>query len=191
MRTVCRFATGEAVNDTCCKTTGSVRPHGDAGAKGNMIAARRSASRRFSWGSIRRHSIVELVVTAQMLLLGCIVEAALRIVPVPRLIRWVRGVAASPVGLVLPLVRRRLGQDQLLRIAAAAARILRGPDGCLPRSFLTLWLVTCPGSRAELVLGVRRDANAPIAAHAWIEADDRAVAETATGLSACAVIGRY
>jgi hypothetical protein len=115
---------------------------------------------------------MEFLVAAQLVAAAGLLEIALRLVRFPRLIAWVRA-SARDWGAWFPLGKRALKLGRVRSLAAAATRVWRGHDDCLPRSFLTLWLLLAEdhSREARLVIGVRKVTGEPFRAHAWVETD--------------------
>lgn len=68
--------------------------------------------------------------------------------------------------------------ERYYRAVAAASPRCAGWQGCLPRSIAVALLCRAGGSWPDWHVGVRR--TPPFAAHAWLEADGRVVAEPGT-----------
>ena len=139
--------------------------------------------------ALRRASPREVLVLAQLVLAAGLLEAALRGVRFPRLAAWVRG-HAHPAR-AFPLGGRTLRPDRRLALCRRAARVWRGPDGCLPRALLVLWLTLGDGRDSCLVLGVRRVPGEPFRAHAWVESDGQILGERADAVCGYTVLARY
>ena len=132
----------------------------------------------------------EIFVAIQLVAAAGLLEAALRLARFPRLAAWIRR-RADASGAAFPLGARLLPASRLLCLADRAARVWRGPDCCLPRALLTLWLTLAAKREARLVLGVRRVADEPFRAHAWVEADGGVLGERPEAVSGFTVLGRY
>jgi len=141
--------------------------------------------------SRRRYTVTELALALQLVSTVALIELQLRLVSLPRLVRWVRGAAISWWGRRLPLGRRGVGRARLLQLAGSAARLSHGSNACLRQSLLRLWLLLGEGEEAELVIGVRRDAAEPFGAHAWVEHGQLPVNEPAAQLARYAELVRY
>lgn len=139
--------------------------------------------------ALRRMPPREILVLAQLTAAAGLLEAALRLMRFPRLAAWVRGHARR--GRLFPLGRGTVKQAQALRLAGAAARIWRGPNGCLPRALLALWLTLGEGREAGLVLGVRRVSGEPFRAHAWVEVEGHILGERPEAVRGFTVLARY
>ena len=118
--------------------------------------------------TLRRLGVTGVLVGAQLVIAASLLELALRCVKFPRFLAWLRAAARGP-GAGFPAGKHRLGLPRTLQLAAAAARVWRGADCCLPRSLLTLWLLLADQREACVVLGVRKGPAEPFRAHAWVE----------------------
>ena len=116
---------------------------------------------------LARLSPRDWVILIQLVAFAALLEIALRFVALPRLCRTLaRGSSTS--GGLFPLLQRRAGRRQLFECAFLAARIVRGQDGCLPRSLLLFWLLSARREPVALLIGVRKDTKR-LYSHAWIE----------------------
>ena len=71
----------------------------------------------------------------------------------------------------------------------ASRRLIRqGQEDCLPRSLALVRVLRAAGIDAELCFGVRKF---PFLAHAWVEANGRAVNDVPARLKAFAVLARF
>jgi hypothetical protein len=107
------------------------------------------------------------VVRALVLLVAA--RIALLALPFPTML----GFAARPHRRAAPARQRRL-DDMLWAVEAVGNRLFpRNP--CLVQALVVQRLFRSAGLPAELRIGVRRDATAGIAAHAWVESDGAVV----------------
>ena len=112
-----------------------------------------------------------LLLEAAVLAVG--IEAALRVLPLSRVVRWCersRSLARLLPGTTL---------DLLARAARRPYHLLPWPSTCLRRSLVLTALLRRRGRPATLRFGVRREAEL-LLAHAWVECDG-AVVDAASG----------
>lgn len=108
------------------------------------------------------------VILIQLVAGAALLEIALRFVALPRLVHTLAWGANTSVGMLFPLLQRKVERSQLLECAFLAARIVRGPDSCLPRSLLMFWLLSVQCEPVALLIGVRKDTER-LHSHAWLE----------------------
>lgn len=73
-------------------------------------------------------------------------------------------------------------RERVVRLADMAARVAQGPGRCLARSLVLYGLFRGRGERAELWVGVARQAGR-MDAHAWLEEGGRVVGERPDSLA--------
>jgi hypothetical protein len=103
---------------------------------------------------------------------GCLVRVKLTLVLLPyrtvlrKLQRW----AEQP-----PVVKpgAALTPERMCALVEKCARTLPLSLSCLPRAFAGYVMCRRHGCMAELRIGVKRAASGELAAHAWLELDDR------------------
>lgn len=121
-------------------------------------------------------SAAEWPIVFQLLALGLVLRAGLKLTTLPRLTTAVARYANNPLLKHLPLLSRRRNLERLCALADLAARASYGTGRCLGRSLLILWLLKARGRPAELVVGVNRE-NSVFNAHAWIETEGRVIGD--------------
>ncbi len=123
-------------------------------------------------------SAAERLLLLQLFILSLVMETGLRLLPLPRLVRFLSIGANTTLLQRLPLLHKTSDWTRLAVLADLAARVTRGQGRCLVRSLLRFWLLRIRGESAELLIGVSREASV-LHAHAWIEAPERTVGESA------------
>jgi len=120
---------------------------------------------------LRRLSRAEAWAFARAWALLLAADLGLRLLPFPRLERWLAppsaGAAAAAEEAAVP---------RLVWATAAAARHHLYPMRCLPQALCLRWLLGRHGIAAELCIGVERR-RGEIRAHAWVERDGRPVGD--------------
>ena len=125
------------------------------------------AVRRFARRAIRRSEPIRFGALAW--LAAPAVEVALATIGLERTLRVVEGLPRGHAGLSQAT---RVGEGEgLVAIAFRLHVALRGH--CLPRALVQYALHRLDGTPARFVVGVRRGQDAPIDAHAWVEAPDQ------------------
>lgn len=99
-----------------------------------------------------------------------------RFMSLPHLVHGLSRGARTRFGASFPLLHRRVGPPHLSDLAALAARIVRGPDCCLPRALLLFWLCNVRREPVTLLIGVRKEAGT-LHSHAWVETPDGSVVD--------------
>jgi len=108
------------------------------------------------------------VILIQLVAVAAFLEIALRFVALSRLVHGLVWGANTVVGVLFPLLQRKVERCQLFECAFLAARIVRGPNSCLSRSLLLFWLLSVRHEPVALLIGVRKDTKR-LYSHAWIE----------------------
>jgi hypothetical protein len=109
-------------------------------------------------------------------LLIVILQTALKVLPFQRVMVGVDRVARPR-----PSVgsgqdgHSQFDRDLAVWAVEAAGRRLLSRNPCLPKALAVLILFHRAGVPAELRLGVTREADGPVEAHAWVESDGRVV----------------
>jgi len=119
---------------------------------------------------LRRLSRAEAWAFARAWALLLAADLGLRLLPFPRLERWL----APP--LVEGAVAEETAVPRLVWATAAAARHHLYPMRCLPQALCLRWLLGRHGIAAELRIGVERR-RGEMRAHAWVERDGRPVGD--------------
>lgn len=112
----------------------------------------------------------------------CVMHAAgltLRVLGLGRWLRWLSAVSRTTVNAETAA--------QSVRVSVAAVRWVERRSvfrwvarrNCLPRSVTLSWLLARRGVASDLRIGVRRDVQAGLAAHAWVEVAGRPLNESA------------
>lgn len=109
-------------------------------------------------------------------LLIAILQIGLAVLPFRRVMRFAcrvgkprsgsGGSAAAP---------SQFDRDLAVWAVEAAGRRLLSRNPCLPKALAVLILFRRAGEDAELLVGVARDADGPVQAHAWVESEGRVV----------------
>jgi hypothetical protein len=110
----------------------------------------------------RRLTASEWWLLAESAVLALVVEAALRIVPLTRILRALERPTPSPDAV------DRAAVERIARLARWPYRLLPLPASCLRISLVQTAVLRRRGLPAALRLGVRRDAGA-VDFHAWVE----------------------
>ena len=105
----------------------------------------------------------------QLILFSWVAALALRLVGLPRLVRFIAQGAVKPWPSRFPLGHNRYEVGQVTSLVELATRVTHGHGRCLARSLLMFWILKVRGEPAELLIGVRKEASA-LRSHAWIEA---------------------
>ena len=116
-------------------------------------------------------SLCDWVLLVQFVALAVLVEVGLRLFSLPSLGHMLLRGANSRLGAVFPLFHRRAERQQLSDLSVFAARIVRGPECCLPRALLLFWLCSVRREPITFCLGVRKEAGT-LHSHAWVETHD-------------------
>jgi hypothetical protein len=116
-------------------------------------------------------SLYDWVILGQLVAFAVPLEIALRLLSLPRLIHVLSWASLTRVGAVFPLLHRQTDTQHVSLLAALAARIVRGPECCLPRSLLLFWLFSVRREPVTLLIGVRKEAGT-LHSHAWVETHD-------------------
>ncbi len=116
-------------------------------------------------------SLGDWMLLIQLVAFVLLLEVALRLFSLPSLVRLLSSGAQSRWGGIFPLCHGRAERQQLSDLSALAARIVRGPEYCLPRSLLLFWLFSARRKPVTLVIGVRKEAGT-LHSHAWVETHD-------------------
>jgi hypothetical protein len=120
---------------------------------------------------LAKFSLGDWVLLIQLVAFVLLLEVALRLFSLPSLVRLLSSGAQSRWGGRFPLFHGRAERHRLFDLSALAARIVRGPECCLPRSLLLFWLFSVRREPVTLLVGVRKDAGA-LRAHAWVETQE-------------------
>ena len=125
----------------------------------------RTLTKFFSRSSAERRSLVE----AFMLVL--FVRIGLTWFPFRRLLGWLQR-----IGVVFRWIERQWFQaDQLVRaVAATSKRIPRG-DTCLVQALVAHTMLRHHGFDPSLAIGVTKEPDGSLRAHAWVELDGKVV----------------
>lgn len=124
-------------------------------------------------------SVRDWLLLPQLVLAAILLDATLRLLPLPRLVRRLSSLAARPWLAAFPLGHRAGPTEGLAPLADLAAGFARRDGRCLPRALLLYWLLRARRRPARLLVGVARE-RAALRAHAWVEADGLPFDETAT-----------
>lgn len=100
-----------------------------------------------------------------------LLEIFLRLISLSRLVHALSCGSPTRLGAIFPLFHRRVERQQLFDLSAFAARIVRGPECCLPRSLLLFWLLSARHETVTLLVGVRKEAGT-LHSHAWVETQE-------------------
>jgi hypothetical protein len=110
----------------------------------------------------------EWLLLPQLILFSLAAAIALRLMGLPRLIRFIARCAVKPWFSYLPALHSRHEAQRLTLLVDLAARVTHGQRRCLARSLLLFWLLKARGEPAEILVGVSREPLA-LHSHAWIE----------------------
>lgn len=103
-------------------------------------------------------------------------QAALKVLPFQRVLEGVYRVARPrPSEGYLSGEYSQFDRDLAVWAVEAAGRRLLSRNPCLPRALAVLILFRRGGEVAELHLGVARDGDGPVEAHAWVESEGQVV----------------
>ena len=109
-------------------------------------------------------------------LLIAALQTALKVLPFQRVMEGVYRVARpSPSAGASPGGHSHFDRDLAVWAVEAAGRRLLSRNPCLPKALAVLILFRRGGEPAELRLGVNREADGPVQAHAWIESEGQVV----------------
>jgi hypothetical protein len=112
---------------------------------------------------LRRLTAANGLLVAEACAWAVALEAALPLLPLSRLLRWLEGgtrrTAAAPVD-----------RDRLRRVVAVVYRLLPVPATCLRQSLVLVAMLGRRGEPAALRIGVRKTGDR-LAAHAWVDGD--------------------
>lgn len=117
---------------------------------------------------LARLSLCDCVLLGQLVAFAVLLEVGLRLFSLPSLVQMLLRAANSRLGVVFPLLHRKVERSQLFESAFLAARIVRGQDSCLTRSLLVFWLLSVRREPVALLIGVQKDTKC-LYSHAWIE----------------------
>ncbi|NOT56168.1 MAG: lasso peptide biosynthesis B2 protein [Deltaproteobacteria bacterium] len=116
-------------------------------------------------------SVRDWVIVLQLVVSAALCDMLLWFLPLSRLVHALSWGSRTRLGALLPLCHRRVDHSHLSALAALAARIVRGPDCCLPRALLQFWLCGIRREPVTLLIGVRKEAGT-LCSHAWVETPD-------------------
>jgi hypothetical protein len=109
-------------------------------------------------------------------LLIAALRTGLVLLPFRQVMRAVYRVATPPTGGSPPAAgASQFDKDLAVWAVEAAGRRLLGRNPCLPKALAVLILFRRAGEDAELHMGVARERDGPVQAHAWIESAGRVV----------------
>lgn len=126
----------------------------------------------------------EWALLLQLILFSLAAAVTLRIVGLPRLVRFIAQCALKPWPSRFPLHHDRSEAGRLTALVELATGITHGRGRCLARSLALFWLLKARGEKPELVIGVSKEA-CTLNSHAWIESHGKIMADTPD------VIGRF
>jgi hypothetical protein len=109
----------------------------------------------------------ERVIVAQLIFFSSAATVALRLVRLPRLIRFITRYALKPWARRLPIYHDGVDARRLAHLVDLATTVTHGHGRCLARSLALFWLLKARGEQPELLIGVRKEATA-LRSHAWI-----------------------
>jgi hypothetical protein len=139
----------------------------------------------------KRRAVREYTVAAQLWVAAGAIELALRRRSMASVVSAIGRAAGSPTARAFPFGRLGLAATRLDHLADRASRWWRGGRACLPRALLRSWVAASVGQDAVIVVGVRRNASTPFAAHAWVELDGHVRGERADPTALFQPITRY
>jgi hypothetical protein len=115
------------------------------------------------WAQVARLSREDLAVAILAVVLVPLARVAVRVLPLPTLLRVpeVRRARPSPAGKV----------ERLVRVVDAVGRVHPLGSTCLHRALAAFWLLKVRGHAGAVVLGVARDEGL-LESHAWVEVGD-------------------
>lgn len=116
-------------------------------------------------------SLRDWVIVVQLVTSAVLCDILLRFLPLSRLVPALSWGSQTRLGELLPLWHRRVDRSHLSELSALAARIVRGPDCCLPRALLQFWLCGVRREPVILLIGVRKEAGT-LRSHAWVETQE-------------------
>jgi len=121
---------------------------------------------------LRSHSTREWVLFIHALYGAVVTRAALRLLPLPRVLRLVRRCFRAE----FPLPpARQASAGQAVWAALAAGRCSPLGTTCLTTALVAQALLQRHGYQAKLRIGVRRDLNGAFTAHAWLEREGEVI----------------
>jgi Transglutaminase-like superfamily len=121
-------------------------------------------------------SVRDWVLVVQLVASAALCDILLRFLPLSRPAHALSWGSRTRLGALLPLCHRRVDRSHLSELSALAARIVRGPDCCLPRALLQFWLFSVRREPVTLLVGVRKEAGT-LRSHAWVETPDGRVVD--------------
>jgi hypothetical protein len=127
-------------------------------------------------------SVRELLVFLQLALFALSARVGLRFVALPRLTAFVGWGATKYILRSLPLFHSHYRIERLAHLADLAARGTRADGPCLIRSLLLFWILRARGQRAELLIGIRKEALA-LNSHAWVESQGKVIGDNVAMIS--------
>ena len=104
----------------------------------------------------------------QVAFMMIMVRLALRFLPVKitrRLLAWDEPTCR------MPAMNDPAYKDRVVWAVSAVGRQILGDGPCLTQALATQWLLKRRGYRASIHIGVTKDRNARLVAHAWVESD--------------------
>lgn len=110
----------------------------------------------------------EWMIFIQLILGAAFLDLFLRFISLPRLVYALLWGSQTRLGAILPLFQRRVEVHHLFDLSAWAARLVRGPECCLPRSLLLFWLLSVRREPVTFCIGVRKEVGT-LHSHAWVE----------------------
>ena len=109
-------------------------------------------------------------------LLIATIQTALAVLPFRQVMRGVYRIARQPSDPgPNPMESAQFDRELAVWAVEAAGRRLLSRNPCLPKALAVLILFRRAGEQAELRLGVARDEDGPVRAHAWVESGGRVV----------------
>jgi hypothetical protein len=125
---------------------------------------------------LRERTPRERAAVARAALLIWTIQAGLAVLPFRRVLRAVDRFARPPATPPGPNAdSSQFDRDLAVWSVEAAGRRLLSRNPCLPKALAVLVLFRRHGMEAELRLGVAREGDAPVRAHAWIESEGEVV----------------
>jgi hypothetical protein len=109
-------------------------------------------------------------------LLIAILQIGLAVLPFRRVMRFAYRMGtprSGPAGSAAS--SSQFDRDLAVWAVEAAGRRLLSRNPCLPKALAVLILFRRAGVDAELLVGVARDADGPVQAHAWVESEGQVV----------------
>lgn len=127
----------------------------------------------------RSRTLDDYAIAACVTLLLPMADAALRTVPFGRVRAWLPRPADDDGGSGAPVEAQRLAA-----VVDAVAAQWPWPGHCLRSALVLYTLATWRGIPVRLVIGVARDGDRQLAAHAWVECRGQPVIGTAPAVAA-------